>query len=99
MRSMLANGLLVALATVSSPIVFAPTGARSQQAAASQIPVVTQSAAPQAPSGGGELQKITVTGYIIPRVGDGPQPVTTLDQDFINKQADQTVSDVIQRLP
>ena len=48
---------------------------------------------------GGQLQQITVTGYIIPRVGEGPQPVTTLDQDFITKQGDQTVTDVLQRLP
>ena len=48
---------------------------------------------------GGQLQQITVTGYVIPRVGEGPQPVTTLDQDFITKQADQTVTDVLQRLP
>jgi iron complex outermembrane receptor protein len=48
---------------------------------------------------GGQLQQITVTGYLLPRVGEGPQPVTTLDQDFITKQADQTVTDVLQRLP
>ncbi len=49
--------------------------------------------------GGGELQQITVTGYIAPRVGDGTQPVHTLSRDFIEKQGDQTVSDVLQRLP
>jgi iron complex outermembrane recepter protein len=49
--------------------------------------------------GGGELQQITVTGYIAPRVGDGTQPVHTITQDFIQKQGDQSVSDVIQRLP
>jgi hypothetical protein len=48
---------------------------------------------------GGPLLQIVVTGYVIPRVGDGPQPVTTLDQDFISKQGDQTVADVLQRLP
>src|SRR5882724_7710216 len=48
---------------------------------------------------GGQLQQITVTGYIIPRVGEGPQPVITLDQDFITKQGDQTVTEVLQRLP
>ncbi len=48
---------------------------------------------------GGQLQQITVTGYILPRVGEGPQPVTTLDQDFITKQGDQTITDVLQRLP
>ncbi|MFY9984734.1 MAG: TonB-dependent receptor, partial [Chthoniobacterales bacterium] len=41
----------------------------------------------------------TVTGYIVPRVGEGTQPVATIDQTFIENQGDQTVSDVIQKLP
>ena len=49
--------------------------------------------------GGGELQQMTVTGYVAPRVGDGTQPVQTINQDLIQRQGDQTVSDVIQRLP
>src|SRR5260370_16892648 len=48
---------------------------------------------------GAELQQMTVTGYVAPRVGDGTQPVHTINQDFIQRQGDQTVSDVIQRLP
>jgi iron complex outermembrane receptor protein len=48
---------------------------------------------------GGQLQQVTVTGYLLPRVGEGPQPVTTLDQDFIVKQGDQTITEVLQRLP
>ncbi|HXL25506.1 MAG TPA: TonB-dependent receptor plug domain-containing protein, partial [Chthoniobacterales bacterium] len=48
---------------------------------------------------GGQLQQITVTGYIIPRVGDGPQPVVTYDRDYIEKTGNQTVTDVIQNLP
>jgi iron complex outermembrane recepter protein len=55
--------------------------------------------APGTPEQGGQLQQITVTGYLIPRVGEGPQPVVTYDQDFIQKQANQTVSDVIRSLP
>jgi iron complex outermembrane recepter protein len=54
---------------------------------------------PAAPGEGGQLQQITVTGYLIPRVGEGPQPVVSYDQDFIQKQANQTVSDVIRSLP
>jgi iron complex outermembrane receptor protein len=53
----------------------------------------------QTSSAGGELQQITVTGYILPRVGDGPQPVTTIDQDYIQKHGEQTVQDVINSLP
>lgn len=50
-------------------------------------------------AGGGELQQVTVTGYLIPRVGEGPQPVTTYDRNYIDKTGDQTVSDVLQNLP
>jgi iron complex outermembrane recepter protein len=54
---------------------------------------------PGAPAQGGELQTITVTGYIIPRVGEGPQPVVTYDQDYVQKQAYQTVTDVLRATP
>ena len=65
-----------------------------------QAPATATPPPPTIPGqGGGELQQITVTGYIAPRVGDGTQPVHTLTQDFIQKQGDQTVSDVIRRLP
>src|SRR6202011_5194238 len=37
--------------------------------------------------------------YVVPRIGEGPEPVTTLDQDFVTKQGDQTVADVLLRLP
>ena len=65
-----------------------------------QAPAPTPNANPTSVNEqGGELPQITVTGYVIPRVGEGPQPVTTLDQDFIAKQGDQTVTEVLQRLP
>ncbi len=50
-------------------------------------------------SGSGELQQVTVTGYLLPHVGDGPQPVTTYDQTFISKMGNQNVADVVQQLP
>src|SRR5260370_19910685 len=65
----------------------------------------TASPAPQAPTAGtgvtneGQLQTVTVTGYVVPRVGEGTQPVETIDRTFIENQGDQTVSDVIQTLP
>jgi hypothetical protein len=46
---------------------------------------------------GGQLQAITVTGYIIPRVGDGPQPMVTLDRDYIEKRGEQNVAQVLVR--
>jgi len=54
---------------------------------------------PSPSSEGGELQQITVTGYLIPRVGEGPQPVSNYDQNYIAKTGEQTVSDVLQNLP
>ena len=45
------------------------------------------------------LTKVTVTGYAVPRIGDGPEPVTSLDQDFMTKQGDQTVAEVLLRIP
>ena len=47
----------------------------------------------------GQLEQVTVTGYLIPRVGEGPQPVETLNQDFIQKQAYQTINDVLNQYP
>src|SRR6266436_8224508 len=65
-----------------------------------QAPALTPNANPTSVNEqGGPLPQIIVTGYVIPRVGEGPQPVTTLDQDFISKQGDQTVAEVLQRLP
>jgi iron complex outermembrane receptor protein len=48
---------------------------------------------------GSQLQQITVTGYIIPHVRDGPQPVVSYDRDYIQKSGNQTVTDVILNLP
>jgi len=46
------------------------------------------------------LKPIIVTGYLVPRVGgEGAQPVETLTRDFIDKQGDQSVADVLLRLP
>jgi iron complex outermembrane recepter protein len=51
------------------------------------------------PTGGGPLPSVVVTGYLIPRVGVGPQPVTTYDQSYIQKTGYQNVADVLQNLP
>jgi iron complex outermembrane receptor protein len=86
-----AVGVLLTLAFASN--------LRAQTAAPPPAP------APQSPTVGtgieneGQLQTVTVTGYIVPRVGEGTQPVTTIDSTFIDNQGDQTVSDVIQKLP
>ena len=80
----LTNRFFAALAVASTIVVIVPVGANSQQPSQEAVTTVPASSVPTV---GGELEQVTVTGYIIPRVGGGPQPVFTIDQDFINKQA------------
>ena len=68
---------------------------QAQQSSPSPTPPADQVATQQSD----QLQQVTVTGYLVPRIGDGPQPVVTLDQQYFKEQADQTVADVLQRLP
>src|ERR1700741_5244261 len=68
-------------------------------APAENTPPGANAAPGTAPSGGGELEQVTVTGYLIPRIGEGPEPVATLNQDFIQKQAYQTINDVLTNYP
>jgi iron complex outermembrane recepter protein len=84
-RAALAAAALLAIAGTS----------QAQQSSPSPTPAADQVAAQQSD----QLQQVTVTGYLVPRIGDGPQPVVTLDQQFFKEQGDQTVADVLQRLP
>ncbi len=108
-----ANRFLAALAVFWAVLVLVPTGARSQQQQAPATtapgsvttapasgpgPVTTGPATPQT-TGGGELEKVTVTGYILPHVGDGPQPVTSYDRNYMSKLGYTTVTDILQTLP
>jgi iron complex outermembrane receptor protein len=102
------NRFLAALAVALASIVLVPIGARSQwdpvaPATAAPVPTTASASAASTPvnkiTAGGELEKVTVTGYLVPRVGGGPQPVFTMDQDFIGKQGDQTINDVLNRYP
>src|ERR1700759_5228889 len=99
MKTRLTDPLPAAFVAASVITVFAPQSTKSQQEPPTPVPSVTAIPPAETTGDSGELEKVTLTGYIIPRVGDGTQPVTTLDQDFISKQADQTVSDVLGRLP
>jgi iron complex outermembrane receptor protein len=87
-------------------IIMLSMSAQSQTAAPSPSPVAGQTNdqnsevnPSNSQTSGGQLEQVTVTGYLIPRVGEGPQPVTTLNQDFIQKQAYQTVNDVLNNYP
>jgi outer membrane receptor protein involved in Fe transport len=52
-----------------------------------------------APAGGGELQPIVVTGYIIPRLGEGTQPVFNIDRDYWERRGQQNVAQILETLP
>ena len=111
MKTKFSNRFVAAFALAA--LVLVPTGARSQQQQAPATtapgpvttapasgpgPVTTGPATPQT-MGGGELEKVTVTGYIVPHVGDGPQPVTSYDQNYMSKLGYTTVTDILQSLP
>jgi iron complex outermembrane receptor protein len=46
-----------------------------------------------------ELEHIIVTGYVVPRIGDGPAPVTSLDSNYAQRRGATTVQSVLQSLP
>lgn len=97
------NPRVGAVAGIAGALILASLSGRAQ--AVDPAPAVTNPPPAENPSGtnrptaGGELEQITVTGYLIPRIGEGPQPVTTLDRNYIDKTGSQTVADVLQNLP
>ena len=84
--------LLNGVAIAAAALILLPINLHAQ-GAASPSPSATPTA-----DVNGQLQKVTVTGYIVPHVGDGPQPVTTLTQDYIDKSGTQSVSDLLLRV-
>jgi len=101
-------GLVVAAAPALVLLAIAPIGraqtanpanpSLDQPAAGNTAPAVNPSQGPE-PTGSEQLPSVVVTGYLIPRVGVGPQPVTTYDQSYIQKTGYQNVTDVLQSLP
>ena len=69
----------VALATVLQFVVLFgfKTVAQAQTGEANP----SENPAAGAAAAGNELQQVVVTGSLTPRIGQGPQPVTTYDQD------------------
>ena len=49
--------------------------------------------------GGGVLQPIVVTGYIIPRLGENTQPVFNIDREFWERRGQQNVAQILETLP
>jgi outer membrane receptor for ferrienterochelin and colicin len=72
------------------------TVAQAQTADANPAPVEDPTGGTA--TGGNQLQQFVVTGSLIPRIGQGPQRVTTYDQHYIQDTGYQTVTDVLQNL-
>jgi iron complex outermembrane receptor protein len=87
-----------ALLTAAQLLALVTLGVTARAQDTPPPPAPTPAGAPST-GGGGELEQVTVTGYLIPRIGEGPQPVATLNQDFITKQAYQSVNDVLNQYP
>ncbi len=96
MRKIFSNRSVPALALASVAWVLLSVRVRSEETPGTPVTTVP---ADQNTASGSPLEKITVTGYIMPRIGDGPQPVETLTRDFIQKQGDQTLNEVLNRYP
>jgi iron complex outermembrane recepter protein len=94
------RSLLAAAAAVQTSVFVALVSVvRAQDATQAPAPENPTPAATPTTTAGGELQQVVVTGYLIPRIGQGPQPVTTYDQQYIKDTGYQNVTDVLQNLP
>jgi iron complex outermembrane recepter protein len=91
--------LILVLLGLATTIFGAESSLRGQQPTLSPTPSAVATPTPQSSPTSTQFQRILVTGYVVPKIGIGPAPVVTLDQNFITQQGDQTLSDVIQRLP
>jgi iron complex outermembrane recepter protein len=91
--------LILVLLGLATTIFGAESSLRGQQPTLSPTPSAVATPTPQSSPTSTQFQRILVTGYVVPKIGIGPAPVVTLDQNFIAQQGDQTLSDVIQRLP
>jgi iron complex outermembrane recepter protein len=94
------RSLLAAAAAVQISVFVALVSVvRAQNVVQAPANEANPAAAGAQPSGGGELQQVVVTGYLIPRIGEGPQPVTSYDQQYIKNTGYQNITDVLQTLP
>jgi iron complex outermembrane recepter protein len=75
----------------SSPVIQAKTEDR-QENTTSENPTET-------PSEDAVLQGMTVTGYIVPRIGEGPADVEHISQQLMNDFGTQSVEDTLSRIP
>jgi outer membrane receptor protein involved in Fe transport len=87
------------LAVLSTLFSFISLDANAQQAVSSLSPANDVVAIARGDAQSEELKHLIVTGYVVPRVGDGPAPVTSLDKDYAQRRGATTVQSVLQSLP
>jgi len=73
------------------------TVAQAQTANANPAPVEDPTGGTA--TGGNELQQFVVSGSLIPRIGQGPQPITTYDQQRLYGSGSYSESFVAPSLP
>jgi iron complex outermembrane recepter protein len=91
--------LILVLLALAITIFGAESSLMGQQPTPSPTPGAVATPAPQSTPTSTQFQRILVTGYVVPKIGIGPAPVVTLDQNFIEKQGDQSVAEIVLRLP
>jgi len=87
------------LAVLSSLFSLISLDANAQQTASSPSSTNDVGATHKGDIPSEELEHVTVTGYVVPRVGDGPAPVTSLDSNYAQRRGATTVQSVLQSLP
>jgi outer membrane receptor protein involved in Fe transport len=87
------------LAVLSSLFLLISLDANAQQAVSSPSLTNDVGVMPEGDIQSEELEHIIVTGYVVPRVGDGPVPVTSLDNNYAQRRGATTVQNVLQSLP
>jgi outer membrane receptor protein involved in Fe transport len=87
------------LAVLSSLFSFISLDANAQPAASSPSSTNDVGATLKGDAQSEGLERIIVTGYVVPRVGDGPAPVTSLDNNYAQRRGATTVQSVLQSLP
>jgi len=87
------------LAVLSTLFSFISLDANAQQAVSSLSPANDVVAIARGDAQSEELKHLIVTGYVVPRVGDGPAPVTSLDNNYTQRRGATTIQSVLQSLP
>jgi len=87
------------LAVLSSLFSLISLDANAQQAASSPSSTNDVGTTLKGDAQSEGLERVIVTGYVVPRVGDGPVPITSLDNNYMHRRGATTVQSVLQSLP